>query len=190
MKRKTPSRKIFEALVFATQAHSEVRQCRKGTTVPYIVHPLGVATILLEHGCSDAVVISGLLHDTVEDTNVTLEQVKQKFGPKVARLVCGLSEPDKSDSWENRKRHTIEYLAHAPSDLVLISLADKLDNIRAIRQDQARLGEEVWKRFNRPRRDQKWYFESLASVFHKRLRGTPVAPLAREFHQEVRNTFL
>jgi (p)ppGpp synthase/HD superfamily hydrolase len=185
-----PSKRVFEAIEFAVRSHGGVRQCRKGTSIPYIVHPLGVARILIEVGAPESVVIAGLLHDTVEDTPVTVKQIERRFGPKVARLVSGASEPDKSDSWENRKRHTVEYLKSAPLDAVLVSAADKLDNIRSIREDIDRHGEAVWSRFNRPKQDQRWYFKSLNEVFGERLRGHPAgAALAKEFDAEVRRVF-
>ena len=99
---------IFKAIEFAARAHSG--QYRKGTKIPYIVHPLGVAKLLIEHGCPDHIVIAGILHDTTEDTPVTLEQIKDIFGLAVAALVEEASEPDKSDTWENRKKSTIQVL--------------------------------------------------------------------------------
>lgn len=187
MKNRCTSKRVFDAIEFAAQAHA--RQCRKGTNIPYIIHPLGVAKTLIECGCSEVVIIAGLLHDTVEDTPVTIEEIEQRFGRKVARLVTGASEPDKSDTWENRKRHTINYLETAPMDVVLIAVADKLDNIRAIREDYEKMGEKVWSRFNRPKADQQWYFQSLARVFHKRLKGQPIAALSHRFKSEVRKVF-
>ena len=189
MRNRSPSKTLFDAIEFAAQAHAQARQCRKGTNIPYIVHPLGVAKTLIEYGCPEAVVIAALLHDTVEDTRVAIEEIERRFGRKVARLVTGASEPDKSDTWENRKRHTINYLATAPVDVVLIAVADKLDNIRAIREDYEKLGEKVWSRFNRPKADQQWYFRSLAKVFHKRLKGRPAAALSNRFKSEVQKVF-
>ena len=93
---------IFKAINYAAKAHSG--QHRKGTKIPYIIHPLGVAKILIEYGCADHVVIAGILHDTIEDTTVTFEQIKDIFGSAVADLVEAESEPDKSDTWENRKK--------------------------------------------------------------------------------------
>jgi len=99
---------IFKAIEFAAKAHAG--QYRKGTRVPYLVHPLNVAKILIDSGCSDVVAVAGILHDTVEDTPITLDEIRKHFGQAVAELVAGASEPDKSDTWENRKKHTIEYL--------------------------------------------------------------------------------
>jgi (p)ppGpp synthase/HD superfamily hydrolase len=181
------SQKLFKAIEFATKAHTD--QFRKDTKIPYIIHPLGVAKILIESGSSEEIVIAGLLHDTVEDTEVTLDQVESEFGKVVARLVEGASEPNKSDTWDNRKKHTIDYLQDAPMNVVLVTFADKLDNMRAIRSDYDNLGDEVFVRFNEPKDKQRWYFESLAKVFSKRIADEPLASLLKEFKSEVAKVF-
>jgi (p)ppGpp synthase/HD superfamily hydrolase len=178
---------IFPAIEFAAKAHAG--QLRKGTKIPYIVHPLGVAKILIEHDCSEEVIVAGILHDTVEDTPITIEDIRGKFGAKVASLVQGASEPDKSDTWENRKRHTLENLKTTPLDVLLVSLADKLDNIRAIREDYEKLGDAVWSRFNRSRESQAWYYRSLVSVFSLRISGKPFDSLVQTLKSEVEKVF-
>ena len=181
------SQKLFQAIEFATKAHSD--QFRKHTKIPYIVHPLGVGKILIESGCSEEVVLAGLLHDTVEDTEVTLDQIENEFGKEVARLVEGASEPGKSDSWDNRKKHTIDYLQDAPMDVVLVTFADKHDNMRAIRSDYEKIGNKVFHLFNEPKNKQRWYFESLAEVFSKRIVDEPLVTLLREFKSEIAKVF-
>src|ERR1043165_5018773 len=96
----------------AAKAHSG--QFRKGTDIPYIAHPYAVGMILARAGCAEEMIAAGILHDTVEDTDLTLEYIKETFGERVAAIVEGCSEPDKSATWEERKRHTIEYLRTAP----------------------------------------------------------------------------
>ena len=96
---------IHEAIIFAALAHEG--QKRKGTDVPYIVHPFEVAQILTKAGASESVICAGLLHDTVEDTEVTLEEIRQKFGGEVAGMVSVMTE-DKSLSWEERKQKAVE----------------------------------------------------------------------------------
>ena len=178
---------IFPAIEFATKAHSG--HFRKGTKIPYIVHPLGVAKILIENGCPEEVVVAGILHDTVEDTPVTIEDIRRSFGEKVASLVEGASEPDKSDTWENRKRHTIDCLKTAPLDVLLVSLADKLDNIRAIRADYEKLGDALWPRFNRAKESQVWYYTALAKVFSELKIAEPFSSITHEFKSEVEKVF-
>lgn len=178
---------IFEAIEFAAKAHTG--QYRKATKMPYIVHPLSVAQILIEHGCAEEIAVAGVLHDTVEDTPVTLADIEQKFGADIAAWVKGASEPDKSDTWENRKQHTLDHLKTAPPEVLLVACADKLDNIRSMRQDYAHLGESLWTRFNRPKAQQQWYYQSLVAVFSSRSSDEQNAALFTEFAREVGQVF-
>lgn len=178
---------IFHAIQFASAAHAG--QYRKGTRIPYLIHPLRVAAILLEAGCAEHLAVAAVLHDTVEDCFVSLEQIRRLFGPRIAELVAGASEPDKSLPWEDRKQHTIELLRTAGDDQLLVSLADKLDNIRSIREDLALHGELAWLRFRRGRDKQRWYYESLSAVFTDRCTSGIGARLAAIFASEVRAVF-
>lgn len=179
---------IFKAIELAAKAHSG--QYRKGTKLPYLVHPLNVATILIDHQASDEIVIAGVLHDTVEDTDVTLEEIREQFGNKVANLVEGASEPDKSLSWEERKQHTIDYLKTAPADQLLVVLADKLDNVTAIRRDFEKYGDSLWSRFKRPKKKQAWYYQSLVDVFNSEVNDHPGLTLLDLFREQVSKVFV
>ncbi len=180
-------RLIFKAIVFAAEAHSG--QYRKGSLIPYLIHPLEVGNILIEYGCSPDVAAAGILHDTVEDTSAGLESINSSFGVHVAGLVQGVSEPDRSDTWENRKSRTIDYLKRAPPEILFIACADKLHNIRSIQKDYKQLGEAVWTRFNRAREDQKWYYTSLAEIFAGRGESESFNKLAAEFKSVVDEVF-
>jgi (p)ppGpp synthase/HD superfamily hydrolase len=179
--------RLFAALRFATNAHDG--QFRKGTRVPYLIHPLGVCKLLLDQGCPDYVAIAGLLHDTVEDSHVTVREVDAIFGERVASLVEFATEINKLWSWEQRKEHTLQRLSSGQSEELWLSVADKLDNIRSIRGDLERYGEETWKRFRRPREKQKWYYQSLRRIFDERLREPPGSELAARFRAEVEIVF-
>lgn len=179
---------IFRAIEFAARAHRN--HYRKGTKVPYIVHPLNVAKILIEYGCAEEVVVAGILHDTTEDTPVTIGEIRGEFGDKVAALVEAASERDKSDTWEHRKSHTVEYLKTAPMDVLILSCADKLDNVKSIIEDVEKDGESVWDRFNRPKDDQEWYYRSLVGVFNSRAgENETAAKLFQRFALEVKILF-
>jgi (p)ppGpp synthase/HD superfamily hydrolase len=184
---KANSTLLFDAIEYAARAHRD--HFRKGTRIPYIAHLISVAKILIEYDCAEEIVVAGLLHDTVEDTSVTLEDIHISFGEKVASLVEAASEPDKSDTWENRKRHTIEYLKTAPMDVLLLTCADKWDNIRSIREDYERFGESVWRRFRRAKDSQEWYYGALSDVFMNRAEGEPSSTLFRQFNYEVKQVF-
>lgn len=181
------SKLIFKAIGFAARAHSG--QFRKGTNLPYLLHPLGVMKILIENGADEEVVAAGILHDTTEDAGVSLDEIRNEFGPRVADLVAEASEPDKSETWENRKRNTIARVKTASLDSLLVEAADKLDNIRAIRDDYEKLGDRLWARFNRPRDQQSWYYRGMAQAFLRRLQNGPGAEIAKEFDREVRKVF-
>jgi (p)ppGpp synthase/HD superfamily hydrolase len=179
---------IFRAIQFATQAHDG--QFRKGTRIPYITHPLNVARLLIECDCPEPVIAAGILHDTLEDTHVTLDDLRGVFGNEAADLVSAVSEPNKSDhTWENRKAHTLKHLRTASPEVLIIALADKLDNIRAIREDLEKVGDRLWKRFNRPKEKQRWYYGALADVFSSRLNDPKVLRLVNDFNSEVQRVF-
>ena len=177
---------LFDAIEFAAEAHR--MQLRKGTNLPYIVHPLRVATILLESNCRDPTVIAGILHDTVEDTSVKLSDISDHFGEEVTGIVKGVSE-DKSLSWEERKAHTIESMKTAPIDVLLVTCADKLDNIQSIRDDMALNGEQIWTKFKRPKQQQGEYYRGLAEVLVSRATDEPSSTLFHRLRREVDELF-
>jgi (p)ppGpp synthase/HD superfamily hydrolase len=142
-----------------------VRQARKGTSFPYVIHPLRVGEILYRHGCDEDVIRAGLLHDTIEDAQVTRDELAGRFGERVAELVVGASEPDRAASWRRRKEHTIAYVRTAPADVLEVLAADKLDNVRSIKESLAERGDETWSIFNAGEADQRWYYRGLAEAF-------------------------
>ncbi|HUP27065.1 MAG TPA: HD domain-containing protein [Chloroflexia bacterium] len=150
---------IEEAIELAARAHRG--QLRKASDLPYISHPYAVGMLLARAGCPEEMVAAGILHDTVEDTQVTLEDIRTAFGPGVAAIVEGCSESDKSAGWEERKKHTLAYLRTAPWEVRVVSCADKLHNVRTIIKARKELGEQVWQRFKRGRQEQEWYYRGL-----------------------------
>lgn len=185
---RTYSAKLYDAIGLAAQAHH--RQVRKGTEIPYLTHPLAVAGILIRAGSPEHVVIAGVLHDTIEDTPVSIDLIRSQFGPNVAELVLAVSEPDKQAPWETRKSHTLDTLGSTPQpETLVVALADKLDNIRAIRDGLRTEGVGFWARFNRPKHQQEWYYRSLEAIFTRRVTRDPGASLAAEFRREVAQVF-
>ncbi len=140
------------AIEMAAKAHRE--QVRKGTVIPYITHLIGVAVLLAQSDCADELITAGLLHDTTEDTPIGLEDIRDQFGGYVASIGEGCSEPDKTLDWEDRKKHTIEFLKTASLDIRIVACADKLNNIRTIACDYYEIGDKVWERFNRGKKKQ------------------------------------
>jgi (p)ppGpp synthase/HD superfamily hydrolase len=119
---------LDRAIAFAAKAHN--KQYRKASDVPYIAHPFSVWMILLQAGCPEEWVAAGILHDVVEDTDVTLAELVAEFGQTIADIVAGCSEPDKSLPWKERKVHTVEFLKTASIEIKVVAAADKLHNIR------------------------------------------------------------
>ncbi len=150
---------LEKALLAASKSHEG--QYRKNTDIPYITHPVTVGMMLLKKGYREEVVAAGILHDTVEDTPLTLDEIKREFGPSIAEIVEGSSEPDKSLSWKDRKEHTIEFLKTASEDVRAVVCADKLHNIRSIIRDYEQVGEEIWSIFNAGKEQQKWYYTNV-----------------------------
>jgi (p)ppGpp synthase/HD superfamily hydrolase len=184
------SDRFTRAVDYARQLHTEFR---KGTRIPYMAHLLGVASLVLSEAggkvpVSEDMVIAALLHDTVEDHGgqKTLDEVQEKFGPNVARMVRGLSDTlaedhDKKEGWEQRKEAYLTRLKEEPLDVLVISVADKLYNAKAILDDlrDPAVGADVWKRFKRGPEQQLWYFHSLLDIFRARLSSRLVGELGR-----------
>ncbi len=174
------------ALAFAAVAHQWQR--RKGTAIPYIVHPVGVMLVLLQAGETDAEILAAaLLHDTVEDAGVKLAELNKRFGARVAEIVAGCSEPDRRVSWEARKQHTVAYLRTAPRAIQLVSAADKLHNLRSLVADYAQVGETVWRRFKRGRADLAWYYRAVIDSL--RAGGMSDHPLLHELDRSAAEFF-
>ena len=151
---------IEEAVEFAKKAHEGA--VRKGTAVPYIVHPVETALIVAVMTTDEEMVAAAILHDVVEDTPVTEEEIRSLFGERIASLVHAESE-DKSKSWWERKQEKIDHLKTAPRDVKILALADKLSNLRSTARDYLLLGEEIWNRFNEKKKSSHaWYYWGMA----------------------------
>lgn len=149
-----------KAKKFAIKAH--MGQVRKSEPdKPMIMHPISVGMMLEEYGYNDQVVAAGYLHDVVEDTKYTIEDIEKEFGQEIANLVMGASEPDKSLSWEERKKHTIEETKTLPLRNKLIVCADKINNLEDMMVIFERNGKKDFSAFKRGEKDQKWYFTNV-----------------------------
>jgi (p)ppGpp synthase/HD superfamily hydrolase len=164
------SPRFDEALVYAHQLHAS--QTRKGTTIPYVGHLLAVTAIVIENGGTEDEVIAALLHDAVEDAGGadTREEIRRRFGEKVAVIVDGLTDTDQTPKppWRKRKEDYIAHLSHAAPSVLLVSLADKIHNAQSILRDVQNEGQNVWKRFTGGRDGSLWYYRSLVEAFRAR----------------------
>ncbi|RKD21647.1 metal-dependent phosphohydrolase [Caminicella sporogenes] len=175
-----------EAIKVAAKAHDGHR--RKASDIPYIVHPFEVALILQKNGASDEVIAAGILHDTLEDTDLTEDDIKNIFGEKILNLVLRASEElynRENRPWEDRKKHTIDYSKKAPLEVKLLICADKLSNIRSMIKDYKKMGEKLWDKFNAPYDKQKWYYKSLV----KSLKELDGYEMYEEFKEAVEELF-
>ena len=174
---------VEQAVRTAARAHRN--HSRKGTDIPYLTHPAGVALILTRAGfVEDDLLAAALLHDVVEDTAVTLEQLAAEFPSRVIEYVAGLTERKLDDagskrSWQDRK---VEHLAHVAAScqrVRAIALADKLHNLGCMVSD-LRNGEPLWERFNAPRDRVLWYLREMVAVSHQG--DAALDGLARDCH--------
>lgn len=162
---------IDKAIAFATQAHEG--QVRKGTSRPFILHPLEVGKIVASMTDDEEVISAAILHDTIEDCDgVTQEMLHEEFTERVASLVAQESE-DKSKTWMERKSATIAHLKVAPREIQMIGLADKLSNMRDIDRDYPECGEELWNRFRMKDKNViGWYYKSICESLEDAMEGT------------------
>ena len=173
--------RFVHALAFAVQAHGG--QTRKGGDIPYVSHLLGVASLVLEAGGDEDMAIAGLLHDTIEDTEATAQDIEASFGPRVAEIVEGCTDTAENPKppWRPRKERYLDHL-RAPEtsvDVLTVSRADKLHNARSMLLDHRALGEAFWNRFNADVDEQLWYLSSLVDIFTARLPGAMTDELRR-----------
>jgi (p)ppGpp synthase/HD superfamily hydrolase len=167
---------VDRAIEFAAKAHNG--QVRKIGGAPYISHPAAVGMLLQRMGCEPAVVAAGLLHDTVEDTSITLELIRAKFGDEVASIVAGCTElPKPRNHWEARKLHMIASLRDASLAVKLVSAADKYHNLSHILYAEREQGPDIWKKFRRGKEQQAWYYRSVMGSLLANVEGLERYPL-------------
>lgn len=163
---------INKAIQFAAKAHEG--QYRKGTTRPYIVHPIEVGDIVASMTMDEEVISAAYLHDTIEDCpGVTEELLAEMFSPRVASMVAQESE-DKSKTWIERKNHTVCHIKEANPDVQKIALADKLSNMRDIDRDYPIYGERLWDRFRMKDKNKiGWYYKGVRNALKDVFDGVP-----------------
>ena len=157
---------LDRAILFAVKAHAGTE--RRGKGFPYIVHPMEAMEIVATMTPDQELLAAAALHDTVEDTDVTIEQIRAEFGERVASLVEAESDVmvegvREEDSWHQRKQAAIDRLARAPHDAKMVALGDKLSNMRAIARDYAMQGDKLWSLFHASDpKDHEWHYRGLA----------------------------
>ncbi|HET6632611.1 MAG TPA: HD domain-containing protein [Rhodanobacteraceae bacterium] len=183
--------RLAAALAMAHEAHRT--QKRKGTSIPYIAHPMAVASLVLEYGGGEDQAIAGLLHDTIEDGGEDYAaRIADAFGPAVLAMVSdctdGTAESKaaattpaaKQVNWKVRKLAYMQHLRAQPpaTPSLLVSACDKLHNARSVLGDFRRLGDAVFDRFTGARDGTLWYYAELAAIYESK-QVAPAAALAR-----------
>lgn len=162
---------LDRAIVFAVQAHHNSE--RRGKGFPYIVHPLEAVEIVATITPDQELLAAAALHDTVEDTDVTVEQLREAFGERIANLVHAESDQidgvlfngeNEEQTWHARKQAAIDRLAKASHDAKIVAMGDKLSNMRAIWRDYQVKGDELWKIFHcSDKAAHEWHYRGLAA---------------------------
>ncbi len=168
--------KIEKAVLLATKAHAG--QVRKGSGKPYILHPMEVMAIVTKYTDDEDVIAAAVLHDTVEDTSITLERLEKEFGPRVADLVASVTEDKKKNlpaesTWLERKREAILHLETASHETKLLCFADKYSNLRDMYDDIEDFGCEFWQRFNqKDGRMHAWFYREVFRILKEEFAET------------------
>ena len=180
---------LDRAIVFAVRAHAGTE--RRGKGFPYIVHPMEAVAIVATMTSDQELLAAAALHDTVEDTDVTLEQIRAEFGDRIASLVAAESDIEvtgvsEEESWRTRKQAAIDRIASVSRDAKMVALGDKLSNMRAIARDYAVQGDALWNLFRvKERKAHEWHYRGLAESLHD-LQETVAY---KEFEQLINQVF-
>jgi myo-inositol-1(or 4)-monophosphatase len=158
-------KRLQKAYEFSAKAHKG--QYRKGTNIPYFSHI--ITTMNYAFGLTDDIEIlqAAILHDTMEDTDVTFCELEREFGTRVAKLVEQETENKRADlppdvTWELRKKEGIEHVRDGSHDIKLIVLADKTANLESVVREWRIVGDKIWNKFNqKDKKKQEWYFRSM-----------------------------
>jgi (p)ppGpp synthase/HD superfamily hydrolase len=181
--------KIQKAINTATRLHTSINQRRKGSDLPYIVHPFSVAMILSAYTDDEDVIVAGLLHDILEDVpGYNIGDMERDFGKKVALLVKGVSEDkdpniktDAKATWEDRKRGYLAHLETASQDSLMITAADKIQNLNSMADDYKEKGDALWAQFNSPVGRKLWLYHEMLKTLKRRLKSPIVKEMAKAY---------
>lgn len=164
-----------KAITFAIKAHSGVE--RRGKDFPYIIHPMEACAIVATITKDQELLAAAALHDVVEDTEYTEDDIRKEFGDRVAKLVASESDTmiegqTEEESWKARKIAAIDRLANASYDAKVVAIGDKLSNARALLRDYHELGDKLWDRFHvKDKKDHEWHYRGLVASLSD-LKGT------------------
>ena len=161
---------FYPAYAYAAEAHQG--QMRKGTQIPYITHLLTTMNYCLQLTDDKDVLMAAILHDTIEDTDTTYEDILHHFGSRIADYVREETENKRENlpaesTWEIRKSETIEHLRTASIEVKMLVLSDKTANAESMLREWRRIGDRIWDKFNQSDKEkQAWYYRSCRDAFH------------------------
>lgn len=170
---------IRQAIRFAARKHhGQLRIAHTESPLPYIVHPFSVALLVAEDGAHDDVVTAALLHDTLEDTETTREELADAFNEQVATLVDAVSEREELDGkqldWEERKRDYLARVEAGSAEAVIIVAADKIDNIESRIEEYEKEGEAFFSHWSQSNEKHLWFYGEVLRIVLKRLPDHPL----------------
>lgn len=151
--------KVEKAIYFATKAH--MGQKRKTENIDMIFHPMTVGFMLKDNNMKDECIIAGLLHDVIEDTKYTKQDVINEFGIEICNIVEEVSEDKSIKDWKKRKTQAIEKIKKASFNGKMVECADKIHNLETLYEIYLKEGEKVWENFNSTKEEQKWYYTQM-----------------------------
>jgi len=155
---------VKKARELATRAHQG--QTRKTDNTPYITHPIAVAERLRRLGFSEEIQAAALVHDVVEDTKVSSEELRKELGDFVADMVAALTNDD-SLSWEDKKKKYIETVRAGSEGVKAVATMDKIHNAQSLLEAHAKLGPLVWEKFNRGKQKKMWFEEEMLKMLRE-----------------------
>lgn len=189
---------IQKAINESARLHGSINQTRKLGGLPYIVHPYSVGWLLADAGSDEEVVVAGILHDVLEDVlgPSGLDYLKKEFGERVAQAVFDVSEKkdpkvptDTKASWLERKEGYLAHLKQASTDALLVSLADKIQNLESMTDSFKTDGPTVFAKFNNSEGKFLWFYEQVLLIGQQKLPDHPLTKHLAEAVAKGRSAF-
>lgn len=164
------NQRLDQAIRTSAVAHND--QKRKGTNIPYVIHPFSVMLIASEVTVDEDTLIACLFHDILEDASeyYSKEQMVEDFGQKVADIVASVTKNSKLNDWLERSEFYLKHIENeASNEAVIVCAADKVHNLMSILNDYEEIGDEIWERFSSDKHQQLWWYRSILGLLRNRM---------------------
>lgn len=179
--------KIEKAIQKSSLLHQG--QLRKGQSFPYVSHLFSVAIILFEFTNDEDIIVAGILHDTLEDTNYTADELEKDFGLKIKEIVLGVSEEKTRDGikidWLERKQKYLERLKNDSFGSLMVCAADKIHNLMSLMNDYKIRGEEIWQNFNAVKEKKIWYYGETLKTIREKLDNPIIGEYEKIYNEAI-----